>query len=232
MILPFGKVAWTVSLPHVAIQMEVLVAPVPWPERTLFAVWELAVLEAGDLPLGEGCVGRVRTPDRNPNRRVGRAGAISVEDVVGGLGGRGGEGRVARREAGEAFRVGELVAVDQRRGNLLRHALEEGTNFAESKLSGVAVEVGDVLVDHRVGFEISAGVGDLRGGGFRVRHALVEQAPSGLRETGPDGGLVTGWEVALDDQHVLEDFVCLGEDLDDSGDLVPVIEPPRPVGVG
>ena len=182
------------------------------------------MLEAGDLALGEGRVPSVGAPTDDPERGVGVGGSASIEDVVGGLGvGRVG-GRVARRESGEAFRVRELVAVDQRRGDLLRHAFEEGADFGQPELGGVAVQVGDVLVDHGVGFEVAAGVDDLRGGRLGVRHALVEQAPSCLREAGPDGSLVAGGEVAFDDHHVVEDFVRLGKQLDDHRHAIIVIE--------
>ena len=43
-ILPFGKMPWAVSSPQTWTQMEVLVEAEPPPERTLLAVWELAVL--------------------------------------------------------------------------------------------------------------------------------------------------------------------------------------------
>ena len=91
------------------------------------------------------------------------------------------------------------------------------------ELRGVAVEVRDVLVDDRVGFEVAAGVDDLRGGGFGVRDAGVEQAPRGLREAGADGGFVAGGEVAFHDEHVVEDFVGLGKQLDDAGDAVAIV---------
>ena len=161
------------------------------------------------LPFGKVACQVSEPQHDDPERGVGVGGAASVEDVVGGLGVGGVDRRVARREAGEAFRVDELVAVDQGRGDLLGHAFEEGLDFGKPELGGVAVEVRDVLVDHGVGFEVAAGVDDLGGGGLGVRNALVEQAPSGLREAGADGGLVTGWEVAFDDQHVVEDFVRL-----------------------
>jgi hypothetical protein len=93
---------------------------------------------------------------------------------------RGGLGGVARGKAGEAFGVDVLVAVDEGGGDLLGHAFEEGLHFGEAELRGVAVEVGDVLVDDRVGFEVAAGIDDLSGGGLGVGNALVEQAPSGL----------------------------------------------------
>ena len=49
-----------------------------------------------------------------------------LEDVVGGLRVGGGQGGVSRGQAGEAFGVHVLVAVDQGRGDLLGHAFEEG----------------------------------------------------------------------------------------------------------
>jgi hypothetical protein len=61
---------------------------------------------------------------------------------------------------------------------------------------------------------------------------LVEQAPSGLRKAGADRGLVTGWEVAFDDEHVIEDFVGLGKKFDDRSYSVTIIHSFRPIGVG
>ena len=67
---------------------------------------------------------------------------------------------------------------------------------------------------------------------FAFGTPVVEQAPSCLREAGADGGFVAGWEVALDDEHVFEDFVRLGEELDDTGDFIAVIHPLCPVSIG
>ena len=66
---------------------------------------------------------------------------------------------------------------------------------------------------------------------FRIGDALVQQSPGCLGQTGADSGLVPGWEVALDDHHVFEDFVRLGKKFDDAGDLVAVIEPFCPIGI-
>ena len=53
--------------------------------------------------------------------------------------------RVARARPVKRSGVGVLVAVDQRRRNLLAHAFEEGANLGQAEISGVAVEVRDIL---------------------------------------------------------------------------------------
>ena len=192
----------------------------------------VAMLEAGDLALGERAVESVIAPGGEDDGGVGVAGTATVENVVGGLGVGGGLSAVPGHEPGEAFGVQVLVAVDDGSGDLLGHAFKEGFDFRQPELGGVAVEIGDVFVDHRVGFEIAAGVGDLRGGGLGVRHAGVEQAPGGLGETGADRGFVPGRQVAFHDEHVVEDFVGLAEELDDRGDSVAIVHAFGPVGVG
>ena len=112
-----------------------------------------------------------------------------------------------------------LVAVDQSRGDLLAHALKEGANLGQAEVSGVAVEVRDILVDNRVGFEVAAGVDDLCSRGLGIRDARVEQTPRSLRKAGADRGLVTGRQIAFHHKHVIEDFIGLGENLDDIRDL-------------
>ena len=163
----------------------------------------IAVLKAGDLAFREGCMPSVRTPSDDPHAGIGIGGSTTVEDIVGSLGVGSVLSGVPRSEAGEAFRVDMLIAVDHGGGNLLGHAFKEGLDFRQPKLSGIAVEIGDVLVNYRVGFEVSTGIGDLRGGRFRVGDAVVEQPPSGLWETGSDGGFVSGGEVTFDDEHVI-----------------------------
>ncbi len=56
------------------------------------------------------------------------------------------------------------VAVEERLHDRLRHAFEEGLDLRKPEVGGVAVQVGDVLVDHRVGFQITDGVDDLGSG--------------------------------------------------------------------
>lgn len=191
----------------------------------------VAVLEAGDLALGEGCVSGIVAPDLEPDARIRTGCTTTIEDVVGGLGTGGGLGGVSRGQPSEPLWVHELVPVDHCRGDLLGHAFKEGLDFGESELCGVAVEISDILVNNRIRLKITARIHNLSRGAFCIRHTLIEQAPSGLGEAGSDGGLMSGREIPLDDHHVLEDFVRLGKELDNAGDLVPVIESLGPVCV-
>ena len=163
MILPFGKVPCRVSLPHVVIQIEVLVEEAPPASRTLLAVCEFEV--------------------------------FLVEYL--------GQGR-------EPFRVRVLVAIDDRRGDLLGHAFKERADFRETELSGgVAVGVSDVLIDYSVGLEVAAGVDDLCGRGLGIRDASVQQAPRCLRQDRSGPWFYARRQVAFHDEHVVKDFVRL-----------------------
>ena len=158
------------------------------------ATWPLThvtMLEASHLALGEGTMEGVIAPDQSPDRGIGRGRAASVEDVRGSSRVRRGLRGIARGKAGEAFRVGMLVAIDQRRGDLLAHAFEEGANLGQTEVSGVAVEVRDILVDNRVGFEVTAGVNDLRSRGLGIRDTGVQQTPRSLGQ-GPCGSWSCG----------------------------------------
>ena len=124
-----------------------------------------------------------------------------------------------------------LVAIDDRRGDLLGHAFKERADFRETELSGVAVEVSDVLIDNSVGLEVAAGVDDLCGRGLGIRDAGVQQAPRCLR------GRSGRWfyarrQVAFHDEHVVKDFVRLREQFDDGGDAVSVVHTLGPIRVG
>jgi len=124
-----------------------------------------------------------------------------------------------------------LVAVDDGGSDLLGHTLEEGFNLTQTKLSGVAVEIGDVLVDDRVGFEVATSVDDLRRGGLGVRNAGVQQAPRRLGEARADGGFVSSRKIALHDEHVIKDFVGLRQEFDNRCHSVPIIHSLGPVSV-
>ena len=106
----------------------------------------VTMLEASHLALGEGAMESVIAPDRNPDRRIGRRDTAAIENVRSRRRVRRVLRRIARGEAGEALGVGVLVAVDQRRCNLLAHAFEEGANLGQTEVSGVAVEVRDIPV--------------------------------------------------------------------------------------
>ncbi len=189
------------------------------------------MLKASDLAFGECSVPSVRAPGDDPHGGIGIGGSTAVEDVVGSLRIGSGFGGVTWGKPGETFGIDVLVAVDDGGGNLLGHAFEEGFDFGEAEFSGVAVEIGDIFVDYRVGFEVSASVGDLRGGGFCVGDAVVEESPSGLGKANPDGGFVSGGEVAFDDEHIVQDFVGLREEFYDRCHSVPIVHPLGPVSV-
>ena len=85
------------------------------------------------------------------------------------------------------------------------------------------------------GFEVPAGIDDLCGGGLRRHNAVVEQAPRCRGEARSNRGLVAGWEVSLDREHIEQDLVRLGKDFDDPGDLhspALVVNALGPVSVG
>jgi hypothetical protein len=41
---------------------------------------------------------------------------------------------------------------------------------------------------------------------------------------------MTGLKVSLDPEHIIQDFVGLGHEVYDLGDLAVIVDPPRPVG--
>ena len=153
----------------------------------------------------------VLAPADQPDRGVGRARAAGIDDV-GAACGR--ERREARTEAGEALRVLGGAAVDDRLLLVLVHRLDEGHVLAHAELGGVAVEVGDRLVDFRVGLEHAGGVADLGSLALGFLDAVVQQAPGGARQAGAHRGLVAGAVVALHPQHVGQHLVGLAEQLD------------------
>src|SRR6266704_3823161 len=192
----------------------------------------VTLLQAGQFAFREDRVVCVDTPGHHPDGGVGVGGAATIEDVVGGLGVGCGLGGVAWGKASEAFRVYQRVAIDDGLGDLLGHPLQKCTRFGEPELWGVTVEVGDVFVDHRVGFKIAAGVDDLSSRRLGIGDTAVEEAPCGLGDTGSDGGLVSCRAVAFDDHHVIEDFICLREEFDDGCDFVAVVHTLGPIRVG
>ena len=189
------------------------------------------MLEASHLALGEGTVESVIAPDQSPDRGIGGGRAASIEDIRSSSRVRRGLRGITRGKAGEAFRVGVLVAIDQSRGDLLTHTFEEGTNLGQTEVSGVAVEVRNILVDNRVGFKVAAGVNDLRSRGLGIRDTGVQQTPRSLRQARANRGLVARRQVAFHDKHVVKDFVGLRQDFDDGRDLVAIVHSFGPVGI-
>ncbi len=178
--------------------------------------------------LGVDAVTGVRTPDHKPDASVvgarRRCAAIVVvqQDVLVAFGSRGVE---ARQEAGELFGRRAFVAVEQRAGELLVHALQVGHVFRHAERSRVAVEVSQLLVHFGVGFHHADGVRHLDGLALRGLDAAVQLAPRRSREARADRGAVAGLKVALKVDHVLKDFVGLSERLDDRRDALVRILP-------
>ena len=128
------------------------------------------------------------------------------------------QGVEARAKAGEGLGFGRLVAGEQGIRHLVVHALDMGDVFGETEGGGVAVEVGQGLVDLGVGLEHTRRLGDL--GGLRLRRldAAVELAPGRGRQAGANGRAVAGGQVALRPRHVVQNLVGLLEQLNELGD--------------
>jgi len=169
----------------------------------------VAMLEAGDFTLGEGGVGGIGAPNGDPERGVGKGNAARVETLAAVAEFAAVIVLLAWSKAGKAFGVDTLVAIDQGCRNLLRHSFEEGFDFGESELGGIAIEVRDVFVDYCVGFQVPTGVNDLRSGGLGIGTPALRKPPGGLREARYGQWFCVSREVTLDDHHVFEDFVCL-----------------------
>jgi hypothetical protein len=167
------------------------------------------VLQAADLSLREEGVHRVRAPAEHPDRGVRRARAAGVDHVRRGLRGRRGHRVVARREAHEALGVDRGVAVEHDARHLLVHAFQEGHVFGQAELGGVAVQVGDVLVDRRCR---SRACRSCRPPGRSSISSSARRSSAGARsrrQARAHGGLVPGRQVAFDDEHVVQDsFDC------------------------
>jgi len=103
------------------------------------------------------------------------------------------------------------------RSRALVHRLDESHVLADPELGRVTVEIGQRLVDVRIGLEHAGGIAYLRGVALGFLHAVVQQAPGCNGQAGAHGGLVTGAVVALHPQHVGQHLVGLTEQFDHRG---------------
>ena len=190
------------------------------------------MLKTSDLRFREGRVERVCAPHSNLDAGVGRERPATANDVISRLRRGSIRCRIPWSKASETLRVHKLVAVDQRGGDLLGHAFKERTDFGEAKFGGIPIQIGDILVDDSVRFEVADRIDNLSCRGLGVRDALVEQAPRGLRKACADSGFVSCWEIPFEDEHVFEDLVGLGEEFDDGCYSISIFNTLRPIGVG
>jgi hypothetical protein len=121
----------------------------------------------------------------------------------------------ARGQAGEAFGLGGLVAVDHVARQLLAEAFDDRALFRQAPRGAVAVQVGQGLVDFGVVLQHAQALADLDAGALGRLHAAVQLAPGGLGDAGAHAGRVAGQLVGFEENGVVEDLVGLRQHLDD-----------------
>ena len=131
---------------------------------------------------------------------------------------------VARGDAHEAFGVFGRVAVENGLRHFLTHGFDERALFTETPLGRVAVDVREVLVHLGGGFEVAAGVRDLRSRGLRGLHAAVEFAPRRSRETRADRVQVAVRFVALNEVERVQDREFLVKNFRDRSEIAVTVE--------
>lgn len=122
------------------------------------------------------------------------------------------------------------VTVENGLGHFLTHGFDEGTVFADAEGGGVAVDVGQILIDFGVGFEVAARVGHLSRGALSGLYAAVELAPRRGGKAGTDRVQIAVRLVAFNKSQVVENRELLIEDFRDRSDSTRVVKARHEVG--